>query len=168
MRIHLAVAVTVVTVAAAIATAVTYAGVGDRHRANSRFGCNLTEEQKTAIRDKVIEMKKAGASREDLRATRSQMLEAFGCNVPEGSRRDHGRAGHLSQLSEEQRTAVREMVKEMKQKGASREAIRASVRQMLRSFGISAPGVLGSGAPVPLKGTSSAEPATWGAIKSMF
>jgi hypothetical protein len=128
----------------------------------------LTEEQKTAIRDKVIEMRKAGASGEDLRATRSQMLKAFGYNVAERSGPDHTRAGHFGWLSEEQRTAVRDMVKGMKQKGASREEIRASVHQMLKSFGIVAPGALRSGAPAPLKGTSSAQPASWGELKSMF
>ncbi len=168
MRIHLVVAVTVVIVAAAIATSVTYAGVGDRQRADSRFGCNLTEEQRTAIRDKLGEMRKAGASGEDLRATRRQMLEAFGYNVPEGSSGDHGRAGHFGQLSEEQRTAVQDMVKQMEQKGASREEIRASVHQMLKSFGIAAPGRLRCGAPAQLEGKSSAQSGSWGAIKSMF
>jgi Spy/CpxP family protein refolding chaperone len=225
MRIQLAVVVTVVTVAVGIATAATYAGMGDRHRGDSRVGLNLTEEQKTAIRDKVIEMRKAGASEEDLRATRRQMLEALGYNVPEGSSRDHGRAGHFgrlseeqqaavrdvvkqmeqkgasreeihasvrtmleglgmkvpedsgkhhggagffSQLSEEQRAAVRDMVEQMKQQGASREETRASVHQMLKSFGVAAPGALGSEAPAPLKDTSSAESASWGAVKSMF
>ena len=45
----------------------------------------------------------------------------------------------MQQLTEEQRTAVREKVKEMREAGASKEEIRKEIGTMLKEFGVELP-----------------------------
>jgi DNA-binding transcriptional regulator YhcF (GntR family) len=141
---------------------------GERPR-HARFNGQLTEEQREAVHAKVMEMNKAGASREEIREAVHGMLNQWGIDVPEGRemRPGNGRA-IFKQLDKEQRAAIHEKVREMKNAGASREAIHAAVSEMLRSFGIEVPeGDDGAAAPETLKG-SKVEPATWGEIKGSF
>ncbi len=53
---------------------------------------DLTNEQRTAIREKVVEMRKAGADRKEIRNAVVQMLKDYGIEVPDGGfRRIRGR-----------------------------------------------------------------------------
>jgi len=56
---------------------------------------NLTEEQQTALHDKVTEMKEAGAAREEIQKTVGAMLEGYGVELPEdfGKRGEFGGVG---------------------------------------------------------------------------
>ena len=129
----------------------------------------LSEEQIGAVRNKVREMRDAGASHEEIRTTVHEMLAAWGVEVPERPSGERGhRRGIFRQLTEEQRTAVRDVMRGMRDAGASREEVHAAVRKMLEGFGIELP-ESGTGEPSPevLKG-ENAESATWGRIKSSF
>ena len=58
------------------------------HGPGGRFGDQLTEEQREAIHATVMEMREAGASREDIHAAVGDMLAEFGIEppaCPEGS-----------------------------------------------------------------------------------
>ena len=122
-----------------------------------RFGKDLSEDQREAIREKMKEMRCADIPREEYRAEIRQMLEDYGLDIPEDwdSRERVGKGKRLrglrvirDQLTEEQRTSLRERVRTMREDGAKREEIRDTVKQMLDDYGVQLPedgGKLGRG-----------------------
>ena len=144
----------------------------DQHRG---YGLNLhdslTDEQRTALHEKVTEMREAGATREEIRETRREMLEEYGVELPEnwGERRGYGLNLHDS-LTEEQRTALHEKVTEMREAGATREEIRAARREMLEKYGIEVPEVVSeeTAPQAKLSATTAVQSASWGQIKSQM
>jgi DNA-binding transcriptional regulator YhcF (GntR family) len=110
------------------------------HGPSGGFLSQLTEEQRDAIHEKIMEMKDAGASREEIHQAVREMLEGYGIEPPEpgeGPRGPHGKLGEL--LNEEQRGAIHDIVTEMREAGASREEIHEAVRQTLQGWGIEPP-----------------------------
>jgi DNA-binding transcriptional regulator YhcF (GntR family) len=107
------------------------------------FWKNLTKEQREAIQEKIKEMRSQSASREEIRTAVVEMLKGYGIEVPEdwhgpigfGQRHD----GWGANLTDEQREAVQEKIKEMRSQGATREEIRAAVDEMIHGFGIKSP-----------------------------
>jgi|GEM_PF-1350019 len=93
----------------------------------------LTDDQKAAIRQKVEELRAQGASRQEIRRTVGQMLKEWGVRPP----RRHPPI--FARLTEEQRAEIREMVKEMKEAGASPAKIRRAVAEKLREWGMRPP-----------------------------
>jgi DNA-binding transcriptional regulator YhcF (GntR family) len=53
-----------------------------RREGRAAFMAGLTEEQREAVHEKIEEMRKAGASREEIRAAVGEMLEAYGIDLP--------------------------------------------------------------------------------------
>ena len=111
---------------------------------SGRLQLSLTDEQRTAIREKIEEMREAGASRKEIRAAAAGLFEEFGVNLSEKPN-GFGRTGlpgasrlKLS-LTDEQRTAIGEKVDALREAGASREEIRTAVAEMLKGFGVQAP-----------------------------
>ena len=129
----------------------------------------LTEEQRDTLHAMVEEMKEAGASHDDIRAAVHEKLEGWGIELPERPREPRGhRREVFKQLTEEQRTAVREMIREMRDAGASREEVHAAVREMLEGFGVELPeGASAAPSPEVLE-SENAKSATWGEIKGSF
>jgi hypothetical protein len=116
---------------------------GDPHRGQGIFS-SLTSEQREAVHARVTEMRENGASREEVHAAVGEMLKSYGIELPEDwNEKPHGRRGpgrrFMTQLTEEQREAVRARVTEMRENGASREETRAVVHEMLKSYGIELP-----------------------------
>ena len=113
------------------------------------FMSNLTQEQREAVHEKVKEMKDQGATREEILAVVIEMLEGYGIEVPEDwpgpFGPGHGRGGFWKDLTKEQREAVHEKIKELRDQGATREEIRAAVAQMLEGYGIELPEKWGEG-----------------------
>ena len=142
---------------------------GEGRGPGPRFMRQLTEEQREAIHQMVIEMRGAGASREEIHAAVREMLEGWGIEVPEHPHHGHMRK-IMEELTDEQREAIHKMVMEMREAGASREEIRAAVREMLEGFGIELPDECsGQGAQSQsLISPAEGEPATWGEIKKDF
>jgi DNA-binding transcriptional regulator YhcF (GntR family) len=105
-----------------------------------RFAEELTEEQREAIHDTVMEMREAGASREEVREAVREMLEGYGIELPGHGPEHPGPHGKLGELlNEEQRQEVHDMVMEMREAGASREEIHEAVRAKLEGYGIELP-----------------------------
>ena len=116
---------------------------GLRHNRGG-FMANLTDDQRQTLREKIKEMRSQGATREEIRAAKAEMLKGYGIELPDnrGERRGfgHSRGGFGDNLTNEQREAVREKIKEMRSQGASREEIRAAVAELLEGRGIELPG----------------------------
>ncbi|MGB2804097.1 MAG: FlgD immunoglobulin-like domain containing protein [Candidatus Zixiibacteriota bacterium] len=115
---------------------------GLRHNRGG-FMANLTDEQRGALREKVKDMRSQGATREEIRAAKAEMLKGYGVELPDnrGERRGfgHGRGGFGADLTDEQRQTLREKVREMRSQDASREEIRTAIDEMLQEYGFDLP-----------------------------
>jgi uncharacterized membrane-anchored protein len=104
------------------------------------FFKDLTKEQREAVKEKIQEMRDKNASPEEIHTAVAEMLKGYGIEVPKdwhgpigfGPKRDRFGAN----LTVEQKEAVREKIKEMRNQGAKREEIRAAVAEMIQGFGI--------------------------------
>jgi predicted Fe-S protein YdhL (DUF1289 family) len=116
---------------------------GFGHRGEG-FMSDLTDEQKEAVWDKIKEMRDQDATREEIRTTIAEMLKGFGIDVPEDWLGPRG-FGHredsiMSDLTDEQKEAVWDKIKEMRSQGATRKEIRGAIDQMIEGFDIESPG----------------------------
>ncbi len=120
-------------------------------RGHFRMGLwtSLTQEQRQALWSMVAEMRDQGASPEEVHSAVAQMLKGYGIELPEhwGKGFPRGPRRFLSQLTTEQRQALREKVKEMGDQGASPEEIHKTVTEMLKGYGIEVPEKWGRGFP---------------------
>jgi DNA-binding transcriptional regulator YhcF (GntR family) len=107
------------------------------------FKANLTDEQRQTLREKIKEMRSQGATREEIRAAKAEMLKGYGIELPEDCHGPkgfgHRKAGFKANLTEEQREAIREKVKEMRSQGATRGEIHDLVNEMLEGYGFESP-----------------------------
>jgi DNA-binding transcriptional regulator YhcF (GntR family) len=107
------------------------------------FWTNLTDEQRQAVQEKIEEMKSQDATREEIHSAVAEMLKGYGIEVPEDWHGPigfgPGKARFQANLTEEQREAVRDKIKEMRSRNASREEIHTAVTEMLKSYGIEMP-----------------------------
>jgi len=125
----------------------------------------LTEEQRaalSAIREKVKEMREAGASPEEIRDEVGKMAEEAGVELPKRGRRLGGGDLRRPELTDDQRATVRAKVEEMKAAGAPREEIREAVRELIASFGDT------EDPSAKVVGASSVQPSSWGEIKKQM
>lgn len=102
------------------------------------LGADLTQEQQEAVCGKIKELRGQGATREQIHTEVAGMLKGFGIEVPQDWRGPlgpgHKRFGFRSNLSDEQREALREKIKEMRNQGASREDVHAAIAEMIKGF----------------------------------
>ena len=117
--------------------------MGQRH---DSFWSKLTDEQRTALQEKIKELRDQDATRDEIHAAVKETLQSWGIEIPENwdSRPGFRRFGHrpdgvFSQLTDEQRLELREKTKELREQDASREDIKAAVKSMLESWGIELP-----------------------------
>jgi hypothetical protein len=108
----------------------------------------LTEEQQEAVKAKVKELWDSGASRKEIRENVNQMMEDYGVEVPEDSKDFRGKRGSrpgrgfmkfAEELTEDQKNAIKEKVKILRDEGATRDEIHAEVAAMLKEYGIDIP-----------------------------
>ena len=113
----------------------------------------LTHEQSDAFREKKEEMRSQGAARQEIHSAVAEMLKGYGIDVPEdwkglrGFRGGFGPGpfGFCADLTDEQREAIHDKIKEMRDQGATREEIHAAVAEMLKGYGIDVPEDWGEG-----------------------
>jgi DNA-binding transcriptional regulator YhcF (GntR family) len=107
------------------------------------FWTNLTDEQRQAVQEKIEEMKSQDATREEIHSAVAEMLKGYGIEVPEDCHGPIGfgpaKARFQANLTKEQREAVRDKIKEMRSRNASREEIHTAVTEMLKGYGIEMP-----------------------------
>ena len=96
----------------------------------------LNEEQKAIIQELISQMRKDGASREEIHSAVFAQLQAWNVELPR-----HGN-GHgpwfrriMRQLTHEQKAQVRQLIRELRQAHASREEIRQAIITIFEEFG---------------------------------
>ena len=118
----------------------------------------LTDEQRKAVRERVTELRKTGATREEIRSNIAEMLEVYGVKLPpRPPGMLHRRGRFPAKLTEEQREELREKITEMRQDGATREEIRSNIAVMLEDFDIELPRNSGSSSSETLSTTISSD-----------
>lgn len=109
----------------------------DMPERKERWGDVLTEEQQEELRTTVQELKDQGASREEIKAAIDGLFEEWGIEKPDFKvKRGRGKKAWMNELTEEQRTTIRELVQSMKEQGATREEIHEAVKKQLEEWGI--------------------------------
>lgn len=110
------------------------------------FWSKLTDEQRTVVQDKIKQLRDQDATPEEIHAAVKEMFQSWGIEIPEhpvarpGFRRfGHRPDGVFSQLTEEQRKAVHEKIKELKEQDSTPEEIHDAVKNMLQGWGIELP-----------------------------
>jgi len=110
------------------------------------FWNKLTEEQRTAVHEKIKELRDQGATREEIHTAIEEMLQSWGIEIPEkpdgrpGFRRfAHHSDGVFAQLTEEQRKTVHEKIKAMREQNATPKEIKEAVKEILQGYGIQLP-----------------------------
>jgi len=113
-----------------------------------KFMQKLTEEQQKEVKTKMKELWESGASREEMRESVHKMLEEYGVDFPNyrngirgkrGPRHGRGFMKFTDQLSDDQKKAIKEKVKTLREEGASREEIHAQISKMLEEYEIDLP-----------------------------
>ncbi len=115
----------------------------DRHGGPGRRGPapweeQLTEDQRTELHDLVSRLRDDNVSREDIHAAVAALFTSWGIDPPE-FRRGPGRRGPApwaEQLTEDQRSQLRELRFNLHDNGATREEIHAAVVAQLNEWGI--------------------------------
>ncbi len=102
------------------------------------FMSDLTEEQRTTVRETIERMRDEGATRAEIGDEIKDMLKGYGVEIPGTLRLGlPGAKGRIFlNLTQEQRSTVRQTVKRMRENGASRGEIREAVKNIQRDYGI--------------------------------
>ncbi len=115
---------------------------GRRGRSFMRGGhgpcrAQLTEEQRETLRTTVQNLRDQGATRREIHDAVASLFAEWGVEMPEHYRGCHGKKGRprMQNLTEEQRRTIRDMAREMRQAGATREEIHDAVQKQLREWG---------------------------------
>lgn len=101
---------------------------------------NLTEEQRAEIKSQVQELRDQGADREEIHKAVLTLLEKWGIEPPDFEFKHPGQGGTWKDnLTDEQKQALKELTRQMREQGATKEEIRLKVREQLREWGIHKP-----------------------------
>jgi hypothetical protein len=98
----------------------------------------LTDEQRQQIYETVAKMRETGATPDEIKAAVTELLKGFGVVVPDNWGEQRG-SGLCAKLTDEQRQQIYETVAKMKETGATRDEIKAIVKELLEGFGIDVP-----------------------------
>jgi hypothetical protein len=98
---------------------------------------NLTDEQKEEITTTMNELRESGATREEIRDAITAKLTEWGIEVPKDNL--HPMPRWLQNLTAEQKIELKNLMDELKEKGASHEEFKAEIDAKLQQWGIEIP-----------------------------
>ena len=100
------------------------------------FG-NFTDEQKEEITTTMNQLRENGATREEIRDAITAKLTEWGIEVPKDNL--HQMPRWLQNLTAEQKIELKNLMDELKEKGASHEEFKAEIDAKLQQWGIEIP-----------------------------
>lgn len=102
-----------------------------------RLKDQLTEDQINELESMIDEMRSQNADRREICQAVHAKLEEWGIELPErGGMHGHNHRNLFEQLTEEQRYELENLITELKEKGATRQEIRQTIREKLSEWGI--------------------------------
>jgi hypothetical protein len=117
------------------------AKTGISHAARGGSLGSLTVDQKAQLQAKVRELRARNATPDETRAAMGEMLKGWGIELPTGDSAGRAPAPRGRdvgpKLTPDQKAQLGAKMKELHEKGASRDDILAAYREMLRGWGIS-------------------------------
>jgi DNA-binding transcriptional MerR regulator len=102
----------------------------------------LTDEQKTEVKEKLKELTDTGASREEIRKTLKEFYEENGIELPGKFKKcGFGKAfmQNVDKLTDEQRDEFRVKVKELREQETESKVFRQKMEELLQSCGLDLP-----------------------------
>lgn len=120
---------------------------GDGRHGRGGFWSKLNDQQKTELQNMISTMRAEGKERDEIHDAVMEKLKSWGIEFNPGDGR-HGRGKFWSQLNDEQKAELKEMVTSMRTDGKDRKEIHAAVVEKLKSWGITL-GKGKGGAPTP-------------------
>jgi len=119
-----------------------WAGGRQGQGAGNRFGANLTDEQRAQLQAKIKEMRAANAKPEDIKAAIAKLYKGWGLEMPRGQGDGQGFGkgnGFGANLTDEQRAQLQAKIKELRDAGAKREAMKAAIDELYKGWGLEPP-----------------------------
>jgi len=98
----------------------------------------LTDDQKAQIQQLIQSMRDSGATPEEIRDAVNAKLQEWGIQLPEDNGGQHGRPW-MSQLTDDQKAQIQQLIQSMRDSGATPEEIRDAVNAKLQEWGIQLP-----------------------------
>ncbi len=101
----------------------------------------LTEEQRDILLETISSMRQEGASREEIHQAVQQLFEEWGIEVPERPEKPNRPfSGWMNtNLTDEQKAELKELVESLKEQDATREEIHQAVIDQLKEWGFEPP-----------------------------
>jgi DNA-binding transcriptional MerR regulator len=99
----------------------------------------LTDDQKEEIQQLVESLRESGASPKEIRDAVKATLEGWGIEVPEPVGRGQRLSPWMSQLTDEQKAQIQQLIQSMRDDGATPQEIRDAVNAKLQEWGIQLP-----------------------------
>lgn len=114
----------------------------DPQRGHRRpFDLELSEAQRSELRQTVHDLGEQGADRETIRTKVAELFNGWGVKMPEHGpfMGRKGRFMHHPELTDEQREHLRSTVKTLRDEKADREVIRDKIHELFEEWGIEIP-----------------------------
>ena len=99
----------------------------------------LTEEQKAELQQLLDSLRESGATPEETRDAINAKLQEWGIEAAERVDRGQRLPPCMSQLDDEQKEQIQQLVESLRESGATQHQIRDAVRAQLQQWGIEVP-----------------------------
>lgn len=99
----------------------------------------LTDAQKQEIQQMVQSMKDSGATQQEIRDAVNAKLQGWGIQVPQDNGGQPRQPPWMSQLTDQQKQEIKQLMDSLTQSGATPQEIRDAVNAKLQEWGIEVP-----------------------------
>ena len=99
----------------------------------------LTDDQKAQIQQLVQSMKDSGATQQEIRDAVNAKLQDWGIQVPQDNGGQPRQPPWMSQLTDDQKAQIQQLMDSLRQSGATPQEMRDAVNAKLQEWGIEVP-----------------------------
>jgi uncharacterized protein (UPF0147 family) len=99
----------------------------------------LTDEQKAQMQQLVQSMKDSGATQQEIRDAVNAKLQEWGIQAPQDNGGQPRQPPWMSQLTDEQKQEIQQLMDSLRQSGATPQEIRDAANAKLQEWGIEVP-----------------------------
>jgi DNA-binding transcriptional MerR regulator len=99
----------------------------------------LTDDQKAELQQLLDSLRESGATPKGIRDTMSAKLEEWGIEIPEANDQQRPEPEWMSQLTDEQKAELQQLVDSLRESGATPKETREAMKAKLQEWGIELP-----------------------------